>query len=108
MYQIITSYLIVCLTFVSTVTFGQSTPHPFAHATNQFRIGGMNCDGCARGIASELRRLPGVLSAEVTFSNKFALVIYDTNRVSPDMLKKTIVDAGYDAKLIKFSKGKSH
>ena len=75
-----------------------------ATATNQFQVTGMNCEGCARGIVSELKRVPGVVSAEVTFSNKLARVAYETNRVSVDGLKKAIVDAGYGAKLIKSRK----
>jgi len=76
------------------------------NATNQFKITGMSCNGCALGIASELKRVPGVLSAEVTFSNSLAIVVFDTNRVSAAGLKKTIVEAGYDAKLIKPPKTK--
>lgn len=72
-----------------------------ANATNHFRITGMHCDGCARGIQSELKHLPGVVSADVNFSNKLAVVACDTNRVSVDQLKKAVVEAGYDAKFIK-------
>ncbi|HLP77278.1 MAG TPA: heavy metal-associated domain-containing protein [Candidatus Paceibacterota bacterium] len=79
-----------------------------ANETNQFKVTGMSCDGCARGIASELKRLPGVVSADVTFSNKLVVVAYDTNRVSADGVRKAIVDAGYDAKLVKLKKTKTH
>ena len=68
----------------------------------------MSCDGCARGLASELRRMPGVISADVTFGKKLAVVAYDTNRVAAEGLKKTIIDAGYAAKLIKPQKAKRH
>ncbi|MFO1498206.1 MAG: heavy metal-associated domain-containing protein [Verrucomicrobiota bacterium] len=78
------------------------------NATNQFQIKGMSCDGCARGIASELQRVRGVFSAEVTFSNKLAIVAYNTNRVSAEALGKVILDAGYEARLITTRKPKSH
>ena len=68
----------------------------------------MGCDGCASGIASELKRLPGVVYAQVTFSNNLAVVAYDTNRVSAEGLKKAIVEAGYEAKLIKPRKDTRH
>ncbi len=99
--------LVLALSSLAPVIMAEVSPST-ANATNQFQVKGMSCDGCARGIASELRRVPGVVSAEVTFSNKIAVVAYDTNQVSADGLKKAIVEAGYDAKLIKPSKTKRH
>ncbi len=99
--------LVLALSSLAPVIMAEVSPFT-ANVTNQFQVKGMSCDGCARGIASELRRVPGVVSAEVTFSNKLAVVAYDTNQVSADGLKKAIVEAGYDAKLIKPSKTKRH
>ena len=101
--KLIMSLAIVC---IAPLLKAEDAPVTIANATNQFQIKGMSCDGCAHGIASELRRVPGVMSAEVTFSKKLAVVAYDTNRVSADGLKKAIVEAGYDAKLIKPGKSK--
>lgn len=84
----------------ASVRAGENPP-PVANATNRFSIRGMSCDGCARGIQSELKAVPGVLAAEVSFSNKVAVAIYDTNQTTVDGLRKVIVDAGYRAKLIK-------
>ena len=36
-----------------------------ANATNTFAVTGMHCDGCAKGITSELKRTPGVITATV-------------------------------------------
>jgi copper chaperone len=72
-----------------------------ANATNRFTIIGMHCDGCAQGIASELKRAPGVAFASVSFSNKLAVIAYDTNRISAAGLKKVIVEAGFEAKSAK-------
>ena len=69
-----------------------------ANATNRFAITGMHCDGCAQGITSELKRAPGVAFASVSFSNKLAVIAYDTNRISAKGLKKVIVAAGFEAK----------
>jgi mercuric ion binding protein len=71
---------------------------PAANATNWLAISGMHCEGCARGITSELKRTPGVLRAEVSFTNKLAVVAYDTNRVSLKTLQDVIAQAGYAAK----------
>jgi len=71
---------------------------PAANATNWLAISGMHCEGCARGITSELKRTPGVVRAEVSFTNKLAVVAYDTNRVSLKTLQDVIAEAGYAAK----------
>lgn len=73
-------------------------PNTVANATNRFVVSGMHCDGCAQGIASELTRAPGVAFASVSFSNKLAVIAYDTNRVSAKRLREVIVGAGYGAK----------
>jgi copper chaperone CopZ len=70
-----------------------------ANATNQFAITGMHCDGCAKGIAAELKRTAGVASASVTFSNQLATVTCDTNQVTAARLIKVVEEAGYKAKL---------
>ena len=74
------------------------TPNTFANATNRFVVTGMSCNGCAQGITSELKRVPGVAFASVSFTNKLAIIAYDTNRISAAGLKKVIVEAGFEAK----------
>ena len=99
--------LLLAITALAPVLAAE-IPSATANATNQFKVIGMSCDGCARGVASELKRVPGVASVEVTFSNRLAIVAYDMNRVSAEKLRKTIVDAGYEAKLIPAQKTKRH
>lgn len=70
---------------------------PAANATNCFRVGGMYCKGCASGISSELRRTPGVMGADVSLTNKTAVVLLDTNQISSAGIIQVIRDAGYDA-----------
>ena len=45
-----------------------------------------------------MKRAPGVAFASVSFSNKLAVIAYDTNRISAAGLKKVIVEAGFEAK----------
>lgn len=73
----------------------KSTPN----ATNRFAITGMHCDGCAKGITGELKLTPGVVSVDVSFSNKLATVAFDRNIVSTARLVKVIKEAGYKAEL---------
>jgi copper chaperone CopZ len=72
-----------------------------ANATNRFAVTGMDCNHCALGIGSELRRVRGVATAEVSFTNGLAVVAYDTNKVSTKKLVKVIKEAGYEAKPLK-------
>ena len=96
--------LLVLLLLATVPVFAgePATPHlahnMVANATNRFVVSGMHCDGCAQGITSELKRAPGVAFASVSFSNKLAVIAYDTNRISAEGLKKVIVEAGFEAK----------
>jgi mercuric reductase len=72
-----------------------------ANATNFFTITGMHCDGCAGGLTAELKETRGVAWAQVTFSNKLAVVAIDTNKISTAQLTKVIKAAGFAAKPLK-------
>lgn len=72
-----------------------------ANATNRFTIRGMHCNACAKGLTSELKRVPGVAAAEVSFTNRLAVVAYDTNRVAVSALLSTIKEAGFEGQLAK-------
>jgi copper chaperone CopZ len=62
-------------------------------------VTGMHCDGCAGGLTSELRRVPGVCTAEVSLTNRTAVVAYDTNRVGPVALLKVVSEAGFEGRV---------
>jgi copper chaperone len=73
-------------------------PEPVAaNVTNAFQVSGMVCEGCAKGITSELLRTPGVASAQVSLADKRATVAYDTNRTGRAQLVEVIKKAGYQA-----------
>ena len=73
----------------------QPRTSPIANATNQFKITGMHCGGCARGLESELNQARGVASASVSLTNTLAVVAYDTNRTNPAKLVKVVEAAGF-------------
>ncbi len=78
-----------------------SPPPPVANATNRFAITGFRCEGCARGLASELRRTPGVETVNVSFTRRLAVVAFDTNRTATPRLVRAIEEAGYKARRLK-------
>lgn len=85
------------VSFVTTALAADKTVVS-ANATNSFAITGMHCDGCAGGLTAELKATRGVASAQVTFSNKLAVVAIDTNKISTAQLAKVIKEAGFVAK----------
>lgn len=85
----------------ATATPAADTAAATANATNTYTITGMHCDGCAGGLTAELKLVPGVASAQVTFSNKLAVVAYDTNKVTTAKLNAVIKEAGFTAKPVK-------
>ncbi|MBS1211582.1 MAG: heavy metal translocating P-type ATPase [Proteobacteria bacterium] len=55
---------------------------------------GMRCAGCVSAVEGALRAVPGVLSADVNFADHTALV---RGTVDPQILRKSVQEAGYDA-----------
>lgn len=102
--------LILCATLLAGALTGCHDPRPEpgapaetspANTTNHFTITGMHCDGCAGGLTSELKRTPGVTSAQVAFSNQLAVVVFDPNRVTSAKLVQVIEEAGFKAEPVK-------
>jgi len=62
-------------------------------------IEGMYCTSCAQGIKTMLKRTPGVITAEVSFEQREALVEYDAQRTEPQKIVEVIEKMGYKAKV---------
>lgn len=91
--------MILALSVAGLALRAAEVPAVSANATNRLLITGMHCQGCANGLASELRRTPGVAGVTVTLTNRLAVVGHDTNRVSVRRLIAVIQEAGYAAEL---------
>jgi P-type Cu+ transporter len=89
---------VAILAGLSLNSLASNKPPLTGNATNHFTITGMHCDGCAGGLTAELKETPGVASATVTFSNKLAVVSYDTNKITKAKLTAAIKEAGFTAK----------
>lgn len=57
---------------------------------------GMTCNHCVKTVTDLLNEMPGVISAQVSLAESLARVIYDGNTVTPEAMKKAIVEEGYD------------
>ncbi len=63
-------------------------------------VEGMDCPACAGLLQNNLRAVPGVRKAEVSFQEKQAVIDYDTKRASLAQVTKVVTDAGYKAKVL--------
>ncbi|MEP7234473.1 MAG: heavy-metal-associated domain-containing protein [Ignavibacteriota bacterium] len=66
--------------------------------TSNLTVEGMHCNGCVRSVTNALKRVAGVLSADVSLTENSAKVEYDEAETTPDALRKAIQEAGYDVK----------
>lgn len=60
------------------------------------KITGMTCASCAIGNEKALTKTKGVLSANVNFATKKAVVEYDADILDEEQIKKAVRDNGYD------------
>ena len=61
------------------------------------RVEGMSCGGCVRNVTGVLKALEGVQEVEVSLEQAEARVRFDPAQVSPEDLRRAIIDAGFDA-----------
>jgi Cu2+-exporting ATPase len=67
------------------------------HITKEtFPVLEMSCAACAVSVSSMLSSVPGVKDAAVNYANQTALVTYDRDRVTPDVLRASVRSVGYD------------
>lgn len=65
----------------------------------QIAIEGMHCGGCASGIRAMLKRTEGVISADVSYERRDAVVEYDPGRTTREKIVEAINNMGYKASL---------
>lgn len=69
--------------------------------TVRLRISGMTCGSCSATARLALRKLDGVLSAEVSYDDSLGVVRYDRERVTPkEIIAHLLKFTGYRATVI--------
>ena len=63
------------------------------------QIEGMTCSACATGVAASLRRVEGVIEAEVSIEPPEAHIRFDPAETSAEALVEAIEDLGYEAEI---------
>lgn len=91
---------------VSTLGLLVRAPHSLVIATTNtdtktervvVAIEGMHCGGCATGIKAMLKRTEGVISAEVSYERKEAVVDFDAGRTTREKIVQAVINMGYKA-----------
>ncbi|MEK6690426.1 MAG: heavy metal-associated domain-containing protein [Nitrospirota bacterium] len=95
-HMVVTSVLILaCLLFpVNIAMSSEATVKKVA-----LKVEGMSCASCPATVKSALKRLPGVISADVSYKEKKATISYYDGKVTVEKMIKAIEDAGYHADL---------
>tara|TARA_Y100000590_G_scaffold319330_1_gene361376 strand:+ start:2403 stop:2711 length:309 start_codon:yes stop_codon:yes gene_type:complete len=63
--------------------------------TVKLSVPSMNCAMCPITVRKALEKVDGVKQADVDYKTKSAVVIYDDQKASVDLLTKATQDAGY-------------
>ncbi len=61
-------------------------------------ISGMHCASCAQKIEKTLKKLNGIVDANVNFISEKAIIEFDPKKVNVEKIKKAIEDIGYKVK----------
>ena len=61
-----------------------------------FAVLGMMCAGCAANVEKRLQQANGVASVAVNLATRTALIEYDEQQTTPEQLKETLGQIGYD------------
>ena len=63
--------------------------------TTKFKVEGMHCDACAQIVQSLLEKKTGVRTANVSFNDGEARILYDMHAVAENKLAEAIEKAAY-------------
>ncbi len=64
------------------------------------KVDGMTCASCPATVKAVLKRLHGVVNADVSYKEAKAEVSYQEGKVTMEQMIKAIEDAGYTARFI--------
>ena len=87
---------IICLGIVS---FFITTTAFAAEQSVTLNVPSMNCAACPITVKKALKKVDGVISAEVTYKTKQAFVVFEDESTSVDALIAATTNAGYPSEL---------
>lgn len=93
-----------CGSIDTTVERDPETQKPSAQsALVRIRVEGMTCQSCVQSIKERVCQLPGVMTVQISLSDKEAVVTFNPGQLGPEELRAHIEDMGFDAILISHS-----
>ena len=94
---VVTLVLVLAIALTGFNTSTQSSEESTNTQEVTLKVDGMTCNMCPLTIKTALRKLDGVVDAEVSFKDKEAKVVYEEGEVTVDEIVKTIENAGFKA-----------
>ncbi len=70
-----------------------------------FKVDGMSCGNCSAKVVTALEGIDGVTAAAVDYQTGEALVAYDAEKITPEVLLTTITGVGFAAEPVVKQKG---
>jgi len=91
---VVTLVLVLAIARTGFNTSTQSSEESTNTQEVTLKVDGMTCNMCPLTIKTALRKLDGVVDAEVSFKDKEAKVVYEEGEVTVDEIVKAIENAG--------------
>jgi copper chaperone len=94
--------IIIPLLFINFLIFtGMNTDTLLLNRTVKIKCTEMTCDGCKRSITKSINTLQGITKLEIDLEKKMITVEYDDSKTAEQNIVNAVVEAGYDAELVK-------
>ncbi len=94
---VVTLVLVLAIALTGFNTSTQSSEESTNTQEVTLKVDGMTCKMCPLTIKTALKKLDGVVDAEVSYKDKEVKVVYEEGEVTVDEIVKTIENAGFKA-----------
>lgn len=105
---IVTVFAILMMTFpyYSKIFYPQTAKEPVIIADAvlkiaEVKIKGMTCAACEEHVKFEVAKLPGIISSEVSYANRNAIITFDTMKTNIKVIELAVNKTGYKVTDIK-------
>ncbi|MBP9098466.1 MAG: mercuric transport protein MerTP [Ferruginibacter sp.] len=71
------------------------------HKIAEVKIKGMTCAACEEHVKHEVNKLPGIISSEVSYANRNAIITFDTLKTNIKAIELAVDKTGYKVTEIK-------
>lgn len=61
-----------------------------------FQVEGMSCNHCKMAVETAVKKMPGMLLAEVDLMKKTLCVEYENEKITPLQIRQTVEEVGFE------------